>query len=283
MNIQEYQHVVGSTAEEFAATGLSIGQLFPWHVLKMNMMYSLPVNDYPTLDGLGESPVKRVQGFLTTLKQEMDEGLEIMGTMQIREDFQLPIASRVLSRSEASVMKYFVSLGIEDKRVAKLVPEVWGWLLHTASHEVYEDGTTELDRQILVMLADWLGDMNVYNRSEALKYGLPLESVLACIMGSNFTKLGADGLPIINENGKIVKGPNFMPPEAHIYATLFGSADLTVEYSNKLAEAENLTAIAGAVLADPMADIFASLDDGGDLDYDETDDGDLNDPEFEQE
>jgi hypothetical protein len=283
MNIQEYQHVVGSTAEEFAATGLHFSQHFVWSVLKMNNMYSLPVNDFPTLDGLGESPVKRVQGFLTTLKQEMDEGLEIMGTMQIREDFQLPVASRVLSRSEASVMKYFVSLGIEDKRVAKLVPEVWSWLLHTASHEVYEDGTTELDRQILVMLADWLGDMNVYNRSEALKYGLPLESVLACIMGSNFTKLGADGLPIINENGKIVKGPNFMPPEAHIYATLFGSADLTVEYSNKLAEAENLTAIAGAVLADPMADIFASLDDGGDLDYDETDDGDLNDPEFEQE
>lgn len=277
MNIQEYQHVVGSTAEEFAATGLSIGQLFPWHVLKMNMMYSLPVNDYPTLDGLGESPVKRVQGFLTTLKQEMDEGLEIMGVLQIR-DMLTTEAINV-----GTIVAHFAQLGIDSKRGLKLAAEVAEWVTHTLTHEVYEDGTTELDRQILVMLADWLGDMNVYNRSEALKYGLPLESVLACIMGSNFTKLGADGLPIINENGKIVKGPNFMPPEAHIYATLFGSADLTVEYSNKLAEAENLTAIAGAVLADPMADIFASLDDGGDLDYDETDDGDLNDPEFEQE
>ena len=36
----------------------------------------------------------------------------------------------------------------------------------------------------------------VYRRSEALKYGLPLEDVLDIIMDSNESKLDAHGQPI---------------------------------------------------------------------------------------
>ena len=49
---------------------------------------------------------------------------------------------------------------------------------------------------IAVAIADLLGDIIVYCRSEALKYGLPLEDVLDLIMDSNESKLGAaDGKP----------------------------------------------------------------------------------------
>ena len=54
---------------------------------------------------------------------------------------------------------------------------------------------------IAVALADVLGDIIVYCRSEALKYGLPLEEVLDIIMDSNESKLGADGKPIYDANG----------------------------------------------------------------------------------
>ena len=74
--------------------------------------------------------------------------------------------------------------------------------------------------EVLVALADLLGDVMVYCRSEALKYGLPLEQVLDVIMDSNESKLGADGKPIYDANGKFLKGPNYWKPEPKIRALL---------------------------------------------------------------
>jgi predicted HAD superfamily Cof-like phosphohydrolase len=68
----------------------------------------------------------------------------------------------------------------------------------------------------LVAIADLLGDIIVYCRSEALKYGIPLEDVLEVIMDSNESKLGADGMPIYDANGKFLKGPNYWKPEQKI-------------------------------------------------------------------
>src|SRR3954471_13176923 len=73
---------------------------------------------------------------------------------------------------------------------------------------------------IAVAIADLLGDIIVYCRSEALKYGLPLEDVLDVIMDSNESKLGADGKPIYDANGKFLKGPNYWKPEPKIKALL---------------------------------------------------------------
>jgi len=73
---------------------------------------------------------------------------------------------------------------------------------------------------IAVAIADLLGDITVYCRSEALKYGLPLEQVLDVIMDSNESKLGADGKPIYDSNGKFLKGPNYWKPETKIKALL---------------------------------------------------------------
>jgi predicted HAD superfamily Cof-like phosphohydrolase len=75
---------------------------------------------------------------------------------------------------------------------------------------------------IAVALADLLGDVIVYCRSEALKYGIPLEQVLDLIMDSNESKLGADGNPIYDANGKFLKGPNYWKPEPKIKALLEG-------------------------------------------------------------
>ncbi len=74
--------------------------------------------------------------------------------------------------------------------------------------------------EVLTAMADLLGDVIVYCRSEALKYGLPLEEVLDVIMDSNESKLGADGKPIYDANGKFLKGPNYWKPEPKIRALL---------------------------------------------------------------
>lgn len=80
--------------------------------------------------------------------------------------------------------------------------------------EACESNTEPLD--VLVAMADLLGDVIVYCRSEALKFGLPLEGVLAIIMDSNESKLGTDGKPIYDANGKFLKGPNYWKPEPKI-------------------------------------------------------------------
>lgn len=76
-------------------------------------------------------------------------------------------------------------------------------------------GETE-DVDILVMLADIQADIEVYCQSEAVRYGIPLDEVLQIVMDSNDTKLGADGKPIKDGDGKFLKGPNFVPPEPAI-------------------------------------------------------------------
>lgn len=76
------------------------------------------------------------------------------------------------------------------------------------------------DVDALTDLADLLGDIQVYCASEMAKFGLPLDEVLAVIMNSNFSKLGADGEPIYDERGKVQKGPNYWKPEPAISAMI---------------------------------------------------------------
>ncbi len=80
--------------------------------------------------------------------------------------------------------------------------------------EAARNGASATD--LAVAIADVLGDIIVYCRSEALKYGLPLEDVLNVIMDSNESKLGADGKPIYDANGKFLKGPGYWKPEPKI-------------------------------------------------------------------
>lgn len=70
--------------------------------------------------------------------------------------------------------------------------------------------------EIATDVADWLGDIIVYCSTKATEFGLGMEDTLDIIMESNFSKLGNDGLPIIDERGKIMKGPDYWKPEPQI-------------------------------------------------------------------
>ena len=74
----------------------------------------------------------------------------------------------------------------------------------------------EKEIELMTDISDVLGDLVVYIRSEATKYGIGLEETLDIIMQSNFSKLGEDGKPIYDERGKVMKGPNYWKPEPKI-------------------------------------------------------------------
>lgn len=47
----------------------------------------------------------------------------------------------------------------------------------------------------------------------AAKFGLPIETAFKRVYESNMSKLGDDGKPVLREDGKILKGPNYKPAE----------------------------------------------------------------------
>lgn len=85
----------------------------------------------------------------------------------------------------------------------------------------FKDGAGVADVIALTSIADWLADIIVYCTSEMQKYGLPPSAVLQIVMASNFSKLDADGKPILDPSGqKFLKGPDYWKPEPLIQELL---------------------------------------------------------------
>lgn len=103
--------------------------------------------------------------------------------------------------------------------------------------------------KVLTALADFLGDIIVYATSEADRWNIPINYVLLLIMNSNFSKLDADGNPLYDqETGKVLKGPNFQPPEAKIEANLLEMLGV-LENNRKLYALEQAAKEAGKMPA----------------------------------
>src|ERR1700712_2734950 len=64
----------------------------------------------------------------------------------------------------------------------------------------------------LVGVADALADIIYVAYGSAHVYGIDLDSVLDEVHASNMTKLGSDGRPVRRADGKVLKGPDYRPP-----------------------------------------------------------------------
>ncbi|MPS27590.1 MAG: hypothetical protein E2576_11155 [Alcaligenaceae bacterium] len=73
----------------------------------------------------------------------------------------------------------------------------------------------------LVECADALGDLRYLVDGGNLIFGFDGEAVLDEIHRSNMSKLGADGNPVLRDDGKVLKGPNYHKPD--IAAVLWGT------------------------------------------------------------
>ncbi len=65
----------------------------------------------------------------------------------------------------------------------------------------------------LIGVADALADIVYVAYGTAHVYGIDLDAVLDEVHASNMTKLGADGRPIRRADGKVLKGPDYRPPD----------------------------------------------------------------------
>ena len=111
-------------------------------------------------------------------------------------------------------------LHAELNEIDEIIEHV-GRLEHGCNDYVDGTGQTQLCSSLgaLTQLADLLGDIQVFCGSEMLKFGIPQDEVLAIIMLSNFSKLFPDGAHF-DDDGKLVKGPDYWKPEPQISKAL---------------------------------------------------------------
>tara|TARA_B100000780_G_C20850301_1_gene337935 strand:+ start:127 stop:498 length:372 start_codon:yes stop_codon:yes gene_type:complete len=61
-------------------------------------------------------------------------------------------------------------------------------------------------------VADALTDILYVTYGAGHAFGVDLDKCFKEVQESNLSKLGVDGKPIFNENGKVMKGPNYFKP-----------------------------------------------------------------------
>ena len=62
-------------------------------------------------------------------------------------------------------------------------------------------------------IADALTDILYVTYGAGHAFGIDLDKCFNEVQKSNMSKLGADGKPIYNESGKVMKGPSYFKPD----------------------------------------------------------------------
>ncbi|MGC5629818.1 GNAT family N-acetyltransferase [Georgenia sp. Z1344] len=130
---------------------------------------------------------------------------------QFHATYGLPV---VTTGPDADIDRVHMRTGLVVEEAAELVGAVYGERAEAILTEAFaraveaDDGTRDT-----VEVADALGDLVYVAYGMALECGIPLPAVLGEIQASNMSKLGADGRPIYREDGKVLKGPGFFPPD----------------------------------------------------------------------
>lgn len=92
-----------------------------------------------------------------------------------------------------------------------LIDEEFGEVIEEIS--AWRQDTQYLDYMNKPALTKELCDLIWVCYFAAAKFGLPIEAAFKRVYESNMSKLGDDGKPVLREDGKILKGPNYKPAE----------------------------------------------------------------------
>ena len=87
--------------------------------------------------------------------------------------------------------------------------------------DLIKEELNELEEAInnnnLVEVADALTDILYVTYGAGHSFGINLDACFEEVQNSNMSKLDKNGNPIYNENGKVLKGPNYFEPNLRKY------------------------------------------------------------------
>ena len=110
------------------------------------------------------------------------------------------------------VKVFMETFGQEVKSKASFPDQKIQNLRYDLIKEELEELKDALNQKNLKEVADALTDILYVTYGAGHAFGIDLDKCFAEVQNSNMSKLDANGKPIYNENGKVMKGPNYFKP-----------------------------------------------------------------------
>ena len=111
-----------------------------------------------------------------------------------------------------SVKKFMETFGQEVKLKAEFPSDKIVKLRYELIKEELDEFEMALKDKNLKEVADSLTDILYVTYGAGHAFGIDLDKCFDEVQRSNMSKLGSDGRPIYNENGKVMKGPKYFEP-----------------------------------------------------------------------
>ena len=111
-----------------------------------------------------------------------------------------------------SVKKFMETFWQEVKSKPAFPYEKISKLRYDLIKEELDEFQEALNDKNLKEVADSLTDILYVTYGAGHAFGIDLDKCFDEVQRSNMSKLGADGKPIYNEHGKVMKGPNYFEP-----------------------------------------------------------------------
>ena len=108
---------------------------------------------------------------------------------------------------------FMKTFGQEVKKKPSLSTDKINQLRLNLIKEELEELREALDNKDLIEVADALTDILYVTYGAGHAFGIDLDKCFEEVQNSNMSKLDKDGLPIYNNFGKVMKGPNYFKPD----------------------------------------------------------------------
>ena len=110
------------------------------------------------------------------------------------------------------VKNFMQTFGQEVKIKAEFPKEKIAKLRYDLIKEELNELQNAIKTKNLKEIADALTDILYVTYGAGHAYGIDLDKCFSEVQKSNMSKLGEDGKPICNEQGKVMKGPKYFKP-----------------------------------------------------------------------
>ena len=111
-----------------------------------------------------------------------------------------------------SVKKFMETFGQEIKEKASFPNDKITSLRYDLIQEELNEFKDAVLKKDIKEVADALTDILYVTYGAGHAFGINLDKCFQEVQNSNMSKLGADGKPIYNNRGKVMKGPNYFKP-----------------------------------------------------------------------
>jgi len=108
---------------------------------------------------------------------------------------------------------FMKTFGQEVKTSAGLSNDKINTLRISLINEELEELKTAISNNDILEVADALTDILYVTYGAGHSFGINLDKCFNEVQQSNMSKLGDDGKPIYNEQGKVMKGPKYFKPD----------------------------------------------------------------------